>query len=82
MDICERRQIFLSNIRDFDDELFTPNSLDWSEIMQEYKLENGKTKISELSNNELDKMIEHYKRKNKTKENILKMKRKKLNDSK
>lgn len=48
----------------------------------EYKLENGKIKISDLSNNELDKMIEHYKRKNKIKENILKMKRKKLNDRK
>ena len=39
-------------------------------------------KAQELTNEELDKMIEHYKRKNKVKENILKIKRRKLNNKK
>lgn len=53
-----------------------------NEYMLEYKLENKKINISDLTNEELDKMIEHYKRKNKVKENILKIKRRKLNNKK
>lgn len=53
-----------------------------NQYMLEYKLENKKINISDLTNEELDKMIEHYKRKNKVKENILKIKRRKLNNKK
>ena len=53
-----------------------------NEYMLEYKLENKKINISDLTNEELDKMIEHFKRKNKVKENILKIKRRKLNNKK
>ena len=53
-----------------------------NEYMLEYKLDNKKINISDLTNEELDKMIEHFKRKNKVKENILKIKRRKLNNKK